>query len=137
MGQLQLLNTGTDPTPLSAAAALDSCKWYNSVFLNLVVWDAGICALPDFFDWNMRAHPESWTHNTDQYPIFQPAVSLSDVRVSGCIEMQEKFSLDSSRMVAYYFPLFLTLLSPLSEDKSEFGGIFKPNFWAQVSSEED
>lgn len=85
----------------------------------------------------MRAHPENWTHNTDWYSYLQPAVSLSDVRVSGCTEMQEKFSLDSSRRIAYYFPLFLAFLLSLSEDKSEFGGIFKPNFCAQASSEED
>lgn len=150
MGQLQLLHTAADPASLSAAAALDTWKWYSIAFPNLVIcqylrcWNSGTARLLQqiFFYWNMRTHPESWTHNTDWYSVFHPTVSLSDHESKWMYWNVRKIflivSLDPPyKRVVYNFPLSPTLLLSLSEDKSEFGEISKPNFWVQVSSEED
>lgn len=57
MGQLQPLLTGADPAPLGVAAALGTCKCYNTAFPNLVIcqslrlWNLCIDRAPvtDFF----------------------------------------------------------------------------------------
>lgn len=68
-----------------------------------------------FFNWNMKAYPESWTHNTDWPSVFHPAISLSD-HESKWINLNVRkifftIALDQSRRVAYNSLLSHTLFS--------------------------